>query len=261
MTPKNNFPAPATQAFRFKKRGKYGFWLAGIIVVWNNPQFLSTLKNMRKTDPLILFMTDIAIIRDSVQRGCCNTQLIGLGIECCDRIYFTPEDALSGILRDHVETVIIDLYSKTGFGIDWMCQIKNHTSVSNWLVCSFYNDAELILRAFRSGATGFLLKKPDSFHFETAVPHNSNVAAKAPASIKSNAIKDNSEITNRSANDPMLSKREKEILYCTSRGLLYKEVADELGIQKDTVKKHLSKIYEKLQVQNKIEALNKFYGH
>ena len=58
----------------------------------------------------------------------------------------------------------------------------------------------------------------------------------------------------------LLSHREKEVLHFTSRGLLYKEIAQRMGIQRETVKKHLSKIYGKLHVQNKIEALNKFYG-
>ena len=56
----------------------------------------------------------------------------------------------------------------------------------------------------------------------------------------------------------MLSVREKEVLEHLSRGLLYKEIAERLGITHETVKKHLKNIYQKLHVQNKIEALNKF---
>jgi DNA-binding NarL/FixJ family response regulator len=56
----------------------------------------------------------------------------------------------------------------------------------------------------------------------------------------------------------LLSVREKEVLEFLSRGLLYKEIADKMGISHETVKKHLTNIYQKLHVQNKIEALNKF---
>ena len=59
----------------------------------------------------------------------------------------------------------------------------------------------------------------------------------------------------------LLSLREKEIMDQISRGLLYKEIASQLGIGRETVKKHLSRIYGKLNVQNKIEALNKYFGH
>ena len=57
-----------------------------------------------------------------------------------------------------------------------------------------------------------------------------------------------------------LSKREKEILEMLSKGLLYKEIADQLFISPQTVRKHVYHIYEKLHVGNRIEAVNKFFG-
>ena len=57
-----------------------------------------------------------------------------------------------------------------------------------------------------------------------------------------------------------LSKRENEILQLLSKGLLYKEIAEQLGISVGTVRQHIHKIYEKLHVQNRTEALNKAFG-
>ena len=57
----------------------------------------------------------------------------------------------------------------------------------------------------------------------------------------------------------MLSPREKEILTLISKGLLYKEIAEKLFISTGTVKQHIHKIYEKLHVQNKTEAINKYF--
>jgi len=62
----------------------------------------------------------------------------------------------------------------------------------------------------------------------------------------------------RSTNDLPLTKREKELLNLLSKGLLYKEIAQELGITTGTVKQHIHKIYDKLQVNNKTEAINKY---
>jgi DNA-binding NarL/FixJ family response regulator len=56
----------------------------------------------------------------------------------------------------------------------------------------------------------------------------------------------------------LLSQREREVLELLAKGLLYKEMAQQLGVGTETVKKHLKNIYQKLHVQNKIEALNKF---
>jgi RNA polymerase sigma factor (sigma-70 family) len=56
----------------------------------------------------------------------------------------------------------------------------------------------------------------------------------------------------------LLSQREKEVLELLAKGLLYKEIAQQLGVTSETIKKHLKNIYQKLHVQNKIEAINKF---
>ena len=56
----------------------------------------------------------------------------------------------------------------------------------------------------------------------------------------------------------VLTPRETEILTLLSKGLLYKEISEQLFISTGTVKQHIHKIYEKLHVQNKTEAINKF---
>ena len=57
-----------------------------------------------------------------------------------------------------------------------------------------------------------------------------------------------------------LSNRENEILQLLAKGLLYKEIADNLSISVSTVRQHIHKIYEKLHVQNRTEAINKAFG-
>jgi len=58
----------------------------------------------------------------------------------------------------------------------------------------------------------------------------------------------------------VLSAREKEILEFLSRGLMYKEIAAQLFLSPETVRKHVYHIYEKLHVNNRVAAVNKFYG-
>lgn len=59
----------------------------------------------------------------------------------------------------------------------------------------------------------------------------------------------------------VLTPREKEVLNLIAKGLLYKEIAEQLGISFHTVRQHIGKIYEKLHVQNKTEAINKVFGN
>ena len=56
-----------------------------------------------------------------------------------------------------------------------------------------------------------------------------------------------------------LTQREKEILNYLSKGYLYKEIADKLFVSKETVKKHIHNIYDKLHVQTRTDALNKAF--
>ena len=58
----------------------------------------------------------------------------------------------------------------------------------------------------------------------------------------------------------ILSPRENEVLNYLSKGLLYKEIATKLNISTSTVRQHIHKIYEKLHVQNRTEAINKAFG-
>jgi DNA-binding NarL/FixJ family response regulator len=58
----------------------------------------------------------------------------------------------------------------------------------------------------------------------------------------------------------VLSVRENEVLQYLATGLLYKEIAEKLSISTNTVRQHIHRIYEKLHVQNRTEALNKAFG-
>ena len=89
---------------------------------------------------------------------------------------------------------------------------------------------------------------------------SSQIARKVVAAFHSQINETNQLSNDKMVSFEMLSKREKEILETLSKGLLYKQIADQLGISKETVKKHVYSIYEKLHVGNRIEAVNKYFG-
>ena len=64
----------------------------------------------------------------------------------------------------------------------------------------------------------------------------------------------------RDLGEEKLSEREHEVLRLLSEGLLYKEIADRMGLTIGTVKQHIHRMYEKLHVQNRVEAVNRFFG-
>jgi DNA-binding NarL/FixJ family response regulator len=123
-----------------------------------------------------------------------------------------------------------------------------------------YENDEKVFEALKAGASGYLLKNTGLMQLIEALQELHNGGSPMSANIARKLVtvfreKQNSEIPVEA-----LSKRETEILQLLSKGLLYKEIADQLSISVSTVRQHIHKIYEKLHVQNRTEAINKAFG-
>lgn len=124
------------------------------------------------------------------------------------------------------------------------------------IICSMYDDDEFIFSALKNGAVGYLLKDSTGEQILAALdgvltggsPMSPYIARRVIASFQQQRQKKVSEI---------LSEREHEVLQQLAQGLIYKEIGERLFISHETVKQHIKHIYQKLHVQNKIEALNK----
>jgi DNA-binding NarL/FixJ family response regulator len=126
------------------------------------------------------------------------------------------------------------------------------------MVCSIHDDNENIFEALKCGASGYMLK--DSIkagEIITAIKDLHHGGSPMSPFIARKVISTFQKPVNQDP-DSLLSLREKEVLELLAKGLMYKEIAHQLGVGTETVKKHLQNIYQKLHVQNKIEALNKF---
>jgi DNA-binding NarL/FixJ family response regulator len=122
-----------------------------------------------------------------------------------------------------------------------------------------YEDDENIFESLKAGASGYLLKKTAPSKILDAIvevynggsPMSSQIARKVIASFQKKDSIDETDI---------LTPKEKEVLKALAKGLRYKEIADEMKVSMETIRSHARKIYEKLQVQSRTEALNKVYG-
>src|ERR1700754_1070264 len=148
-------------------------------------------------------------------------------------------------------------------GIDCVKKLKPQIPQTNFMMCTVYEENEKIFEALSAGASGYILKKtaPGKMLeairelYEGGAPMSSQIARKVVAAfqVKASANQNNVQLED-------LSNREKEILEQLSKGLMYKEIAAELHISAETVRKHVYHVYEKLHVTNRIEAVNKFFG-
>ncbi len=86
---------------------------------------------------------------------------------------------------------------------------------------------------------------------------SSQIARKVVAAFRSKTVVEDNP---NASSINLLSNREKEILEWLAKGMLYKEIAAQLFISPETVRKHVYHIYEKLHVNNRIEAVNKYFG-
>jgi len=128
------------------------------------------------------------------------------------------------------------------------------------MMFTVYENDEKVFEALKAGASGYLLKNTGLLQIAESVkelhdggsPMSANIARKLV-----NLFRDK-----RPEASPMdlLTNRENEILQLLAKGLLYKEIADQLQITPGTVRQHIHKIYEKLHVQNRTEAINKAFG-
>jgi DNA-binding CsgD family transcriptional regulator len=119
-----------------------------------------------------------------------------------------------------------------------------------------YENDEKVFEALKAGASGYLLKNTGLVHIIEALkelyqggsPMSSTIARKLVRAVRD---------PGPACWDSALSARENEILQLLARGLLYKEISDQLHISTSTVRQHIHRIYEKLHVQNRTEAINK----
>jgi DNA-binding NarL/FixJ family response regulator len=173
--------------------------------------------------------------------------------------FASAEEALKGLPSLQPDVTVMDINLPGMDGIQCIRQLVQLCPATQFAMFTIYENNEQVFDALAAGASGYLLKNtpPDKILealkelHEGGSPMSAHIARKVVASFKVTA-------TNTAAD--VLSAREKEVLEGLAKGLLYKEIAAKLNISTGTVRQHIHKIYDKLHVQNRTEALNKVYG-
>lgn len=172
-------------------------------------------------------------------------------------IYADAEAALAGLIKYPPDIAIIDIEMSGMDGIELIGRLTARLPQTQFLVHTVCEDEETIFSALRAGATGYLLKDACCDGIGASVielyrggsPMSPYIARKLVQQFNTRLPAD--KLIN-------LTAREHDMLRQLAKGLLYKEIASRAGISTFTVKNHLKNIYRKLQVQNKVEALNKY---
>jgi len=178
----------------------------------------------------------------------------------------SAEEAIEKIPSLHPQVVLMDINLGGMSGIECVRKLKPVDPDILYMMCTVYEEDEKIFEALSAGASGYILKKTAPGKLLEAIkelseggaPMSSQIARKVVAAFRGKPVLEGPYQDDESIN--ALSNREKEILELLSKGLLYKEIAGKLFISPETVRKHVYHIYEKLHVNNRVEAVNKYFG-
>ena len=159
-------------------------------------------------------------------------------------------EALAQIAKVNPTLIIVDLNLPDGNGLDIVQWVRSISSRTALVVLSFSESDEFVLAAMSAGASSFVQKSAPLNELLASVDH----ALMSPETF---SAKDIAGAMKRSRNSFGLSQRELQILSQLHKGAPLKEFAESLFITESTLKTHLSSIYRKMDVRNRVQAIEK----
>jgi len=178
------------------------------------------------------------------------------GFRCVSQ-HPSAEDALKDLPKVKPDVVLMDINLPGMNGVECVRQLKPLLPETQVMMLTVYEDTENIFNALAAGASGYMLKRTTTKELIEALhevkrggsPMTMHIARKVVQSFQKSAPAQSTE---------NLSEREQQVLDLLSQGLIYKEISDKLGIGYETVHTYIRRVYEKLQVRTRTEAVAKF---
>lgn len=202
----------------------------------------------------------VSIVEDNEQLRGTLARMISRaeGFECLGQ-YPSAEAGLAGIPAEKPNVVLMDINLPGMNGVECVRKLKEILPTTQVVMLTAYEDTENIFNSLAAGAAGYLLKRSKSAEILDALrdvqnggsPMSTHIARKVVQSFQARPTAAPAEPTEE------LSPREQEVLDLLSQGFMYKEISDKLGISFETVRTYIRRIYEKLHVRTRTEAVAK----
>jgi len=203
----------------------------------------------------------VSIVDDDAGQRESIAQFLGTarGFECIST-YPSATEAIAGIPKDRPDVVLMDINMPRINGIECTRRLKAVAPASQILMLTVYEDTDKIFDALSAGASGYLLKRADPAKLLEAIqevhaggsPMSGPIARKVVQSFQAGPPPEKE--------GDSLSSQERQVLECLAKGYAYKQIGDELGVSMDTTRTYIRRIYEKLHVHSRTEAVVRFLG-
>jgi DNA-binding NarL/FixJ family response regulator len=173
-------------------------------------------------------------------------------------VHPSGEAALLGVPDEKPEVVLMDINLPGMSGIDCIVKLKAQMPELRALMLTTYEDSHLIFNSLRAGASGYILKNKSSAELLAAIEQVHEGGAPMSMRIARKVVAFFNQLPSPAPESARLSEREAQVLAALAKGLLYKEIGIQLKISENTVRTYIKRIYEKLHVNSRTEAVAKF---
>jgi len=182
------------------------------------------------------------------------------GLKCVSS-HASAKDALAGLPAEKPDVILMDINLGAVSGIECVRQLKPKLPDSQVIMLTIFEDTEKIFSALTAGASGYLLKRMPLAKLAEAIHEVMEGGSPMSAPIAREVVRLLKKIPAPADATAVLSPREREVLESLAAGRTYKHIGTDMGVSIHTVRTYIRRIYEKLHVQSRTEAVAKFLGH
>jgi DNA-binding NarL/FixJ family response regulator len=189
----------------------------------------------------VLIVDDHAVVREGLITAFTHANLEVVGSAG------TVAEAIAQIAHTNPDVVVVDLNLPDGSGfeiIQWIRSISKETGI---VILTLNSGPEFVVAAMKSGANSFVVKTAPISEIVSAIEH----CISSPHSFSAKGL--SALVTSA---DQLLTAREIDVLMKISLGLSNQEIAKQLFLSQSTIKSHITAIFRKLNVDNRISAIN-----